>query len=99
MALQGADPSLVLTTSSGSIDGTNYSVNTAQESTRQYQELAKYLFVKFLDGNIKKEKDGKFERNKWGSPVQPKFGGYTQDYFNTIVKGSGDYLRVKEVEK
>ena len=27
MALQGADPSLVLTTSSGSIDGTNYSVN------------------------------------------------------------------------
>jgi TonB-linked SusC/RagA family outer membrane protein len=27
MALQGADPSLVLTTGSGSIDGTNYSVN------------------------------------------------------------------------
>ncbi len=27
MAIQGADPSLVLTTSSGSIDGTNYSVN------------------------------------------------------------------------
>ena len=27
MALQGADPSLVLTTSSGSIDGANYSVN------------------------------------------------------------------------
>lgn len=78
---------------------TNYSVNTAQESTRQYQELAKYLFVKFLDGNIKKEKDGKFERNKWGNPVSPKFGGYTQDYFNTIVKESGDYLRVKEVEK
>lgn len=78
---------------------TNYSVNTAQESTRKYQDLAKYLFVKFLDGNIKKEKDGQFERNKWGSPVQPQFGGYTQDYFNTIVAGSGDYLRVKEVEK
>ena len=27
MAIQGADPSLVLTTSSGSIDGNNYSVN------------------------------------------------------------------------
>lgn len=78
---------------------TNYSVNTAQESTRKYQDLAKYLFVKFLDGNIKKEKDGQFERNKWGCPVQPQFGGYTQDYFNTIVAGSGDYLRVKEVEK
>ena len=55
--------------------------------------------MKFLDGNIKKEKDGKFERNAWGNPVQPSFGGYTQDYFETIVRGSGDYLRVKEVEK
>ena len=78
---------------------TNYSLKSAQESTRKYQDLAKYLFVKFLDGNIKKEKDGKFERNPYGNPVQPKFGGYTQDYFETIVKGSGDYLRVKEVEK
>ena len=78
---------------------TNYSLKSAQESTRKYQDLAKYLFVKFLDGNIKKEKDGQFERNPYGNPVQPKFGGYTQDYFETIVKGSGDYLRVKEVEK
>ena len=34
-----------------------------------------------------------------GNPVSPNYGGYTQDYFETIVKGSGDYLRVKEVEK
>ncbi len=78
---------------------TNYSVNSAQATTRKYQDLAKYLFVKFLDGNIKKEKDGKFERNPYGNPVSPKYGGYTQDYFETIVKGSGDYLRVKEIEK
>ncbi len=78
---------------------TNYSVNSAQDYLTKYQDLAKYLFVKFLDGNIKKEKDGEFERNAYGSPVQPKFGGYTQDYFDAIVKGSGDYLRVKEVEK
>ncbi len=78
---------------------TNYSIKSAQDATHKYQDLAKYLFVKFLDGNIKKEKDGKFERNAWGNPVQPSFGGYTQDYFETIVRGSGDYLRVKEVEK
>ena len=78
---------------------TNYSVNSAHDYLSKYQDLAKYLFVKFLDGNIKKEKDGKFERNKWGNPVSPNYGGYTQDYFETIVKGSGDYLRVKEVEK
>ena len=78
---------------------TNYSANSSQDYLHKYQNLAKYLFVKFLDGNIKKEKDGEFERNPYGNPVQPKFGGYTQDYFETIVKGSGDYLRVKEVEK
>ena len=78
---------------------TNYSLNSAQDATHQYQDLAKYLFVKFLDGNIKKEKDGEFERNAWGNPVSPNYGGYTQDYFNTIVAGSGDYLKVKEIEK
>ena len=78
---------------------TNYSVNSANDYLHKYQDLAKYLFVKFLDGNIKKEKDGQFERNPYGNPVSPKYGGYTQDYFETIVKGSGDYLKVKEVEK
>jgi len=78
---------------------TNYSLNSSQDYLRKYQQLAQYLFVKYLDGNIKKEKDGEFERNAWGNPVQPKFGGYTQPYFETIVKGSGDYLKVKEVEK
>ena len=78
---------------------TNYSVNSSQDYLHKYQDLAKYLFVKFLDGNIKKEKDGEFERNPYGNPVQPKFGGYTQDYFDAIVRGSGDYLKVKEVEK
>ena len=78
---------------------TNYSLNSSQDYLSKYQQLAQYLFVKYLDGNIKKEKDGEFERNAWGNPVQPKFGGYTQPYFETIVKGSGDYLKVKEVEK
>lgn len=78
---------------------TNYSVNTAQNATKRYQDLAKYLFVKYLDGNIKHEKDGQFERNEWGTPVQPTFGGYTQDYYNTVARGSGDRLKVREIEK
>ena len=78
---------------------TNYSVNTAQRATARYRDLAIYLFVKYLDGNVKKEKNGEFERNESGMPVQPVFGGYTQDYFDNIVRGSGDRLRVNEVEK
>lgn len=78
---------------------TNYSVNRANEATARYRKLAEYLFVKYMDGNVKKEKDGEFERNEYGTPVQPAWPGYTQDYLNTVVRGSGDRLRVIEPEK
>ena len=78
---------------------TNYSIAESQTYMKAYQDLAKYLFVKYLDGNIKHEKDGKFEYNPYGMPVQPTFGGYTQDYYNTVARGSGDRLKVTEPEK
>lgn len=77
----------------------NYSINAAQDATAQYRKLGEYLFVKYLDGNIKKEKDGHFERNEAGLPVQPAYGGYTPDYYRTVAKGSGDRLKVVEPEK
>ena len=79
---------------------TNYSCNQAQQATQRYRKLGEYLLVKYLDGNIKKEKDGKFERNEAGVPVQPTFGGYNQEYFDAIVKdGDAEHLRVLEMEK
>ncbi len=78
---------------------TRYSCEQAQQATARYKQLGEYLMVKYLDGNIKKEKDGKFERNAAGQPVQPTFGGYTDDYFRNVAKGSGDRLKVKKVEE
>ena len=78
---------------------TRYSNEQAQNATARYKKLGEYLLVKYLDGNIKKEKNGQFERNADGQPVQPQYGGYTQDYFRTVAKGSGDRLKVKEVEE
>ena len=78
---------------------TNYSVTTAQNATSQYQELAKYLFVKYLDGNRKKEKDGKFLRTETGMPAYPDFPGYTQDYYNDFAYPSCDHLKEVEPEK
>ena len=60
----------------------------------QYKQLGDYLFVKYLDGNVKKEKDGKFERSPEGMPVYPKFPGYDDKYHRSIVKDSGDRLQV-----
>lgn len=79
---------------------TAYSNEQAQMATARYKKLGEYLFVKYLDGNVKKEKDGKFERNEAGVPVQPVFGGYNQEYFDAIVKdGDAEHLRVGEIEK
>ena len=78
---------------------TNYSLDRAAQATARYRKLAEYLFVKYMDGNVKKEKDGEFERNEAGQPVQPSWPGYTPDYYKTVVHGSGDRLRVIEPQK
>ena len=77
---------------------TNYSVNAGQDATARYKKLGEYLFVKYLDGNTKKEKDGKFERNEWGTPASPIFSGYTQEYYDMLIKGpnGGDRLKVED---
>lgn len=70
---------------------------TAADVTSRYRDLAQHLFVKYLDGNIKREKDGQFERNEYGMPVQPQFGGYDDErYFRGIVNDAGERLRVVE---
>lgn len=66
------------------------------DATQRYRKLGDYLLVKYLDGNIKKEKDGKFERNEAGTPVQPVFGGYNEQYFRSIVNDAGERLKVTE---
>jgi len=78
---------------------TDYSCNAGQDATAKYRKLGEYLFVKYLDGNVKKEKDGQFERNEWGLPASPNWPGYTQDYYDIVVKGSGDRLKVVQPEK
>lgn len=71
----------------------------AARATSDYKQLGDYLFVKFMDGNIKKEKDGKFLYNPYGLPASPKFGGYDERYFRSIVNDAGDRLRVHDVNQ
>lgn len=73
----------------------DYSDRSAEESTKAYKKLGEYLLVKYLDGNRKREKDGKFERNADGCPVQPEFPGYSEDYYRSIANGAGERLRNK----
>jgi hypothetical protein len=40
--------------------------------TAEWKKLGQYLLVKYIDGNIKREKDGQFERTEYGNwlPLQ-----------------------------
>lgn len=60
----------------------------------QYKKLGDYLLVKYLDGNVKKEKNGKFERSQYGMPVYPQFPGYDEKYYRSIVDDTEGRLQV-----
>ncbi len=71
-----------------------YSVNEANNMTKRWKELGQYLFVKYTDGNIKREKDGKFERTETGMPASPIFAGYPEWWYRAIVHATGDHFKV-----
>ncbi len=71
-----------------------YSVSEAENTTKNWRKLGEYLLVKYMDGNIKKEKDGKFERTEYGGAVSPEFPGYSEEYYRSVAKDAGDRLKV-----
>ncbi|MCP9611939.1 C69 family dipeptidase [Coprobacter tertius] len=73
---------------------TAYSVAQAQQTTARWKDLGEYLLVKYLDGNRKKEKDGKFMLNPYGKPESPDFPGYSEEYYRAVAKDAGDRLKV-----
>ncbi len=77
---------------------TSYSGEMAKNTFSQWKLLSEYLLVKYIDGNIKKEKDGKFERNKWGNPVMPLQPGYSNAWKKSVIQDTGDKLLVPSGE-
>ena len=63
---------------------TKYSVSQAQESTAAWKDLGIYLFVKFLDGQQRKEENGQFLRNAYGSPEMPNRTPYSTSFLEDI---------------
>lgn len=72
----------------------HYSVNEANSATANWRKLGEYLLVKFLDGNVKREKNGQFERSPYGLPVSPEFPGYNEEYYRSIAEDAGERLKV-----
>ncbi len=68
---------------------TDYSVNMGEQTVKRWKELGDFLLVKYLDGNVKKEKEGRFLRNQWGYPQPPSFPGYSEEWKENVIRKTG----------
>lgn len=78
---------------------TDFSVNTAQQLFNNWVELDRYLLVKFIDGNVKKENSpGCFMDNGSGKgiPASPSQPGYSERWKRAVKEDAGARLKVKE---
>ncbi|MDR1981235.1 MAG: C69 family dipeptidase [Tannerellaceae bacterium] len=73
-----------------------FSSTTADSATERWKKLGEYLLVKYIDGNVKKEENGRFKQNGYGLSDYPDFPGYDETYYRSIVKSAGDRLKVKD---
>lgn len=75
---------------------TNYSAEQAQFAFDRWKKLGEFLFIKYMDGIVRKEQNGVFETNEYGNPASPQRTGYTQDFYRKVIKETGDKYKVVE---
>jgi len=73
---------------------TKYSVKSAQNTFDKWKSLSEFLLVKYMDGNIKIEKDGKFKRTLTGYPEFPLQNGYSDSWKRSVIEDTGTKLLV-----
>ena len=64
---------------------TRYSCVEAEKVTQAWKQLGIYLFTKYLDGQQRKEKNGKFLRNEYGLPESPNRVPYPAEFLQEIA--------------
>lgn len=65
---------------------TSFSHMQAENSTVAWKKLGEYLLVKYMDGNIKKEENGKFVQNEFHIPPTIIRAGYPEEFLREMVK-------------
>lgn len=72
---------------------TDFSVKQANTTVEKWNDLFYFLLVKYMDGNIKHEKEGQFVRNPYGYPVPPKHIEYPEDWKKQLIEATGDKFK------
>lgn len=76
---------------------TDYSCNTATKLYNTWVDLDRYLLVKYIDGNTKKEvSEGVFvdNGNNFNIPAMPNFPGYSEAWKKMVAEDAGERLKV-----
>ena len=73
-----------------------YTARESNGATEAYKDLGIYLLVKYLDGNVKQEKDGEFARTPYGIADYPQQPKYSEEFYRAIVNQIGDKIKVKK---
>ena len=73
----------------------DFSGRQAAKMFKEWSDLDKYLLVKYMDGNIKKEKDGRFERTATGNAAFPSQPAYRDEWYRMIVRDHGEVVKEK----
>ena len=74
----------------------NYSVEKAQQMLKCWNDLARYMIVKYNDMIIKPEKDGQFTRDENGLGTRPQRPGYPDRFKRALIKQTGTKFEVPE---
>lgn len=75
---------------------TKFSCDQAEQSTSSWKELGQYLLVKYVDGVVKEEKDGKFVTNEAGIPEKVGRLGYPEHYLRMIAPTEKKEIEIKQ---
>ncbi len=75
---------------------TEYSVSTGDNLVSDWKAFYRYLFMKYIDGNVKNSEGHKLLDNGNGKniPKGPSQPGYGKEWERIMIQGTGDRLKV-----
>lgn len=78
---------------------TNYSIACAQSTHDAWRKLGEFFIVKYNDGVVRQEKDGKFLKTQYGNAVSVKRPGYSQEFIKEYIRQTGDRYLIPKSEE
>ena len=77
----------------------DYSIEQAQRMLERWKQLAFYLVVKYNDMAVKPEKNGRFERSKYGLGARVSRPGFSSSYGRKVLENANGKFYAPEEKK